>query len=79
MKVSEILSAYPFEERIPVRLFQKLAKTDRDLIVDAKTGIRITYAELAAKVDALSERLEELGVKPGDRVAWSAPTGPDAI
>ncbi|MEO5597367.1 MAG: AMP-binding protein, partial [Novosphingobium sp.] len=42
-------------------------------------GIRITYAELAAKVDALSERLEELGVKPGDRVAWSAPTGPDAI
>lgn len=79
MKVSEILAAYPFEDRVPVRLFQKLARTQRELIVDAKTGVRITYAELAAKADALSELLESLGVKPGDRVAWSAPTGPDAI
>ena len=79
MKVSEILAAYPFEDRIPVRLFQKLARTQRELIVDAKTGARLTYAELAAKADALSELLEGLGVKPGDRVAWSAPTGPDAI
>lgn len=79
MKVSEILSAYPFEDRVPVRLFQKLAQTQRELVVDAKTGARLTYAQLGARADALSETLEKLGVKPGDRVAWSAPTGPDAI
>jgi len=79
MKVSEILAQYPFEERIPVRLFQKLAQTDRDLVIDARTGARLSYAELGARADALSEQLEAIGVKPGDRVAWSAPTGPDAI
>lgn len=79
MKVSEILAAFPFDERLPVRLFQKLAKTDRDLIIDAKSGERLSYAELARRVDALSVLLEAAGVKPGDRVAWSAPTGPDAI
>lgn len=79
MKVSEILAAYPFEDRVPVRLFQALARTDQDLIIDAKTGRRIGYAELGARANALSELLESLGVVSGDRVAWSAPTGPDAI
>ncbi|MEP7349369.1 MAG: AMP-binding protein [Sphingorhabdus sp.] len=79
MNVREVLSNHPFDDRIPVRLFQRLARTDRDLIIEAKTGKRFSYAELGARADALSERLEELGVKPGDRVAWSAPTGPDAV
>lgn len=79
MNVSEVLAIHPFEDRIPVRLFQRLARTDRDLIIEAKTGKRLSYAELGARADALSERLEGLGVKPGDRVAWSAPTGPDAV
>lgn len=79
MKVNEILAEYAFDERVPVRMFRKLAATDRDLIIDAASGDRFSYAQLALRADALSGRLDAAGVKPGDRVAWSAPTGPDAI
>jgi crotonobetaine/carnitine-CoA ligase len=79
MKVAEILAAYPFDERVPVRLFRKLALSDRELVIDAKTGERITYRQLAARADAVSVLLQDMGVKSGDRVAWSVPTGPDAI
>lgn len=79
MKVSEILAAYPLAERLPVALFQKLAATDKTLVVDAATGERLSYAQLASRADLLSEALRATGVAAGDRVAWSAPTGPDAI
>ncbi|GHF43536.1 fatty-acyl-CoA synthase [Amycolatopsis bartoniae] len=45
---------------------------ERDALVDAATGRRWTYAELAAEVDALALGLLELGIGKGDRVGiWS--------
>lgn len=79
MNVSEILDRYPFEQRVPVQLFRRLAATDQVLTIDAETGQHRTYAELAARADTISAVLAEIGVGPGDCVAWSAPTGPDAI
>lgn len=79
MDVREILGRYPLEERVPVRLFQQLAQTDKTLVISAQTGERLSYAELGRRASALSTLLRDIGVRQGDKVAWSAPTGPDAI
>jgi fatty-acyl-CoA synthase len=45
---------------------------DRDALVDRAAGLRWTYAELAAEVNALALGLLELGIGKGDRVGiWS--------
>jgi fatty-acyl-CoA synthase len=45
---------------------------DRDALVDRSAGLRWTYAELAAEVNALALGLLELGIGKGDRVGiWS--------
>jgi fatty-acyl-CoA synthase len=44
----------------------------RDALIVAHQGIRWTYRELAARVDALAASLLALGLEPGDRVGiWS--------
>jgi fatty-acyl-CoA synthase len=45
----------------------------RDALVDAPSGRRWTYRELAAEVDALALGLLELGIARGDRVGIWAP------
>jgi fatty-acyl-CoA synthase len=45
---------------------------DRDAIVVRHQGIRLTYAALAARVDAFASGLLAMGLEPGDRVGiWS--------
>ncbi|MFG2709945.1 AMP-binding protein [Streptomyces goshikiensis] len=45
----------------------------RDALVDRASGLRWTYAELAADVDALALGLLDLGITQGDRVGIWAP------
>lgn len=47
----------------------------REAVVSDST--RLTYAELASQVEAQAERLWELGVRPGDRVAVLSPPCPE--
>ena len=46
---------------------------DREALVDAHQGIRLTWAEFVAAVDALATGLLDLGVAKGDRVGIWAP------
>jgi fatty-acyl-CoA synthase len=46
---------------------------DREAVVDASTGRRLTYAELDRQVDAVARGLLALGVAKGDRVGIWAP------
>ncbi|PXY30978.1 AMP-binding protein [Prauserella muralis] len=50
---------------------------DRDALVDHGRGLRWTYRELAAEVDALALGLLELGIGKGDRVGIWAPNCPE--
>ena len=44
---------------------------EREAVVDE--GLRLTYAEFAARCDRMSAALQSKGVGPGDRVAYIAP------
>jgi len=45
---------------------------DRDAIVVCHQNVRLTYAELAVRVDAFASGLLALGLEPGDRIGiWS--------
>ncbi|HLJ99781.1 MAG TPA: AMP-binding protein [Streptosporangiaceae bacterium] len=48
-------------------------------LVVPDTGQVLSYARLAAGVEALAERLAGLGVRRGDRVALALPNGPDVV
>jgi len=50
---------------------------DREALVDATTGRRWTYAELAADVDALALGLLDMGIGKTDRVGIWAPNCPE--
>lgn len=50
---------------------------DRTAIDDPASGRRWTYRELGADVDALAAGLAELGVAPGDLVAYQLFNGPE--
>src|SRR5579884_2057583 len=44
---------------------------DREAVVDEEQ--RLTYSEFGNRVDRWSAALQQMGVKPGDRVAYIAP------
>src|SRR5215469_14861327 len=46
---------------------------DRIALADLPAALRLTYAELAAEVDALALGLLEMGIVKGDRVGIWAP------
>src|SRR6516225_2707292 len=79
MKLETLLDRYPFEERIPVRLFHALAATSHVAAVDAATGRTYSWADIGRRARSVAGVLAAAGVGRGDRVAWSAPTGVDAI
>jgi len=77
--VDELLAGIPFSDRTPISLFERRAAGGGIAAIDAKSGISYTYARLAAGARRVAQALAEVGVSAGDRVAWSAPTGADAI
>jgi fatty-acyl-CoA synthase len=52
---------------------------DRDALIDAPSGRRWTYAELAADVEAVAKGLLALGIAKGDRVGIWAPNLPEWV
>ncbi len=50
---------------------------DRTALIVRDRGVRWTWAELKAKVDAVAAGLLERGLKPGDRVGMWAPNCPE--
>jgi len=53
--------------------------TDRDALIDAPSGRRWTYAELAADVESVAKGLLALGIAKGDRVGIWAPNVPEWV
>jgi oxalate---CoA ligase len=52
---------------------------DRPALIVPDNGEVLTYAQLSARVEALSQQLAGLGVRRGDRVALCLPNGPDFV
>jgi 2,3-dihydroxybenzoate-AMP ligase len=48
---------------------------DAPALADPDAGVRLTYAELAGRADALAGRLLDLGLVPGDRIVVQLPNG----
>src|SRR5271165_742752 len=48
-------------------------------LVIPDSGEVLTYAQTAARIETLAQRLAGLGVRRGDRVALSLPNGPDFV
>ena len=51
----------------------------RPALVVPDSGQVLTYAQTAARVEALAQRLADLGVRRGERVALALPNGPDVV
>ena len=77
--VDDLLDGIAFADRMPVRLFERCVSSETVAVIDAGTGQFYSYAQLAAGAARVARALIGRGVGPGDRVAWSAPTGVDAI
>jgi acyl-CoA synthetase (AMP-forming)/AMP-acid ligase II len=70
------------ETAVPAEpLTQLLARGEpgRPALIVPDSGEILTYAQLAARIEALAQRLAGLGVRRGDRVALSLPNGPDFV
>ena len=77
--VDDLLDGIPFLDRMALRLFERCAEGDAVAAIDADTGRAYTYAQLAAASRRLARALVSRGVQAGSRVAWSVPTGVEAI
>jgi oxalate---CoA ligase len=51
----------------------------RPALIVPEDHAAVSYAQLADRVEALTQRLTGLGVRPGDRVALALPNGPDLV
>jgi acyl-CoA synthetase (AMP-forming)/AMP-acid ligase II len=49
---------------------------DKTALIDAVTGERLTYAELAQEVELTAKGLVATGIKPGDTIAITSPNRP---
>jgi crotonobetaine/carnitine-CoA ligase len=59
---------------LPAVLAERAGKTPGETcIIEAETGERVTYRELAGDVESLARGLHALGVRPGDMVATMLP------
>ena len=77
--VDDLLDGIPFSDRVALGLFQRCAEGDTVAAIDAGSGRAYTYAQLAAASRRVARALLSRGVRAGDRVGWSVPTGVDAI
>src|SRR5262249_38055227 len=79
MRLDAILDRFALPDRVPLKLFLQLAEPPAVARVEPETGKTWTYAQLAARARAVAAVLRRCQVGPGDRVAWTAPTGIDSI
>jgi acyl-CoA synthetase (AMP-forming)/AMP-acid ligase II len=63
----------------PVTALLAHGEPARAALIVPDTGQALTYAQLAARVETLAQRLASLGVRRGDRVALTLPNGPDIV
>src|SRR6266851_8019118 len=55
------------------------AQPSRPAFVVPESGQVLTYAQVAARIETLAQRLAGAGVRRGDRVALTLPNGPDFV
>jgi carnitine-CoA ligase len=77
--MSELGGRLPYSKRMPFELFLDVGPTASGTIVDAATGAVHTYPEIIERAASVAAVLRSVGVAGGDHVAWSAPTGVDAV
>ncbi len=63
----------------PLSALLTAAEPSRPAFVVPDDGQVLTYARLAAAIEALAQRLAGAGVRRGDRVALTLPNGPDFV
>ena len=56
-----------------------LGQCYNDRVAVRSAGASLSYAALSARAHALAAKLSDLGVAPGEAVAWSLPNGPEAV
>lgn len=61
------------------RFDDAVQRTPNKVAVVAPNGARLTYAELAAKVECVAKGLADVGVGKGDVVSIQLPSGPEAV
>ncbi|MEU0254315.1 non-ribosomal peptide synthetase [Streptomyces sp. NPDC006184] len=59
--------------------FMDRARETPDAVAVVDGDQRVTYADLAARTEAVARRLAAAGVRPGDRVATALPKSPNAV
>ncbi|MFJ7147246.1 amino acid adenylation domain-containing protein [Streptomyces sp. NPDC100445] len=59
--------------------FMEQVRATPDAVAVVDRDRRVTYAELAARAEAVARRLGAAGVRPGDRVATALPKSVDAV
>ena len=70
--------AEPLGEVLVTELLSRGEPAQPALIV-ADSGQVLTYAQIAASIETLAQRLAGSGVRRGDRVALALPNGPDVV
>jgi len=63
----------------PLSALLERAEPSHPAFVVPETGQVLTYAQVAARIETLAQRLAGLGVRRGDRVALTLPNGPDFV
>ena len=63
----------------PLSALLARGEPSRPAFVVPESGHVLTYAQLAARVETLAQRLAGVGVRRGDRVALTLPNGPDFV
>ena len=63
----------------PLSALLARGEPSRPAFIVPESGHVLTYAQVAARVEALAQRLAGVGVRRGDRVALTLPNGPDFV
>ena len=79
MNIDTITEQFPFSERTPVRMLQRRMHDDAIFATQAGDGRTFTCADVAVLAARVCHFLQGLGMRPGARVAWMAPSSIESI